>query len=72
MTNLSWGKTMINYDIKTEGSKLYITVQDNTLHTGFCLDTDQLTLSQLMLLYMFLDKQIAKQTAKLGLILKKH
>lgn len=63
---------MIKYDIKTEGSKLYITVQDNTLHTGFCLDTDQLTLSQLMLLYMFLDKQIAKQTEQLGLILKKY
>lgn len=54
---------MINYDIKTEGSKLYITVQDNTLHTGFCLDTDKLSLSQLMQLYMFLGKQIAEQTA---------
>lgn len=63
---------MINYDIKTEGSKLYITVQDNTLHTGFCLDTDQLTLTQLMVLYSFLATQIEKQTAKLGLILKKH
>ena len=63
---------MINYDIKTEGSKLYIAVQDNTLHTGFCLDTDQLTLTQLMLLHSFLAKQIAEQTAKLGLILKKH
>lgn len=63
---------MINYDIKTEGSKLYIAVQDNTLHTGFCLDTDQLTLTQLMVLYSFLATQIEKQTAKLGLILKKH
>lgn len=51
---------MINYDIKTQGSKLYITVQDNTLHTGFCLDTDQLTLSQLMVLYSFLAKKINK------------
>lgn len=63
---------MINYDIKTQGSKLYITVQDNTLHTGFCLDTEQLNLSQLMVLYSFLATQIEKQTAKLGLILKKH
>lgn len=63
---------MIKYDIKTEDSKLYITTQDKTVHTGFCLNTDQLTLTQLMVLYTFLDKQISKQTEKLGLILKKY